>query len=111
MAHDVQERVLVRLAERHVDAEALGKRCKLLHRIVAVNVIALTVGELLLDDMAAITRRVDCHVLRLRRNGALQHRFQCIEVIVVLEERKVVDEQNKLQRVRRKLIENFRDRL
>ena len=25
VAHDVQERVLVRLAERHVDAEALGK--------------------------------------------------------------------------------------
>ena len=107
----MQERVLVRLAERHVDAEALRKRCKLLHRIVAVNVIALTVGELLLDDMAAITRRVDYHVLRLRRNGALQHRLQRIEVIVVLEERKVVDEQNKLQRVRRKLIENLRDRL
>ena len=75
--------------------------------VVAVNIVALTFGELLLDDVTAVARCIDHNVARLSRDRAFKHGFQRIEAVIVLDERQIVDEKHEFKRIFRQLVKDL----
>ena len=92
-----------------MDAEPLRQRDEFLQGVVAVNLIPFTVGEALLDQMPAVACGVNDHIGGFGRHRAFQHGFQGIEIVVVLQEREVIDKQHEFQRIARQLVENLRN--
>ena len=109
MPHDVQKGGLVRPGERDVQPEPLGEAHQLLQSVVAVDVVALPVAEFILDAVPPVAGGIDDHVLRFGGHRPLQHRFESAVVVVVLQEREIVDEQNELQRVFRQFVQHAGD--
>ena len=87
--------VLIGARECDLNTEPFGKRHGLLHCVADVNVVPLSVGKRLAHKVASVARRVYCDVLGTRKYGALKHRLQRAEIIVVFRKGQVVDENNK----------------
>ena len=62
MMNNVEESLFIGLRERDMNTEALRQRYKLLHRIITMNIVALTVGEGFLYDVPPIAGSIDDRV-------------------------------------------------
>ena len=90
-------------------AETVGQRGQLLDGVRDMQVGALTVGEILLDQMTAVAGRIDREVCGTCRDTAFEDCLESSEVVVVTAEGKVVDKEDKLERVFAQLVDQVRD--
>ena len=88
--------LLARLLEGDGEAEPVGEGGELLDGVADMQVGALPVGEVLLDQVAAVGGGVDREVGRSGRDAPLEDRLEGGEVVIVLAEGEVVDEEDEL---------------
>ena len=88
--------LLARLLEGNGESEPVGEGGELLDGVADMQVGALPVGEVLLDQVAAVGGGVDREVGRPGRDAPLEDRLEGGEVVIVLAEREVVDEEDEL---------------
>ncbi len=93
---DLKVDLLARLLEGDGEAEPVGEGGELLDGVADMQVGALPVGEVLLDQVAAVGGGVDREVGRPGRDAPLEDGFEGGEVVIVLAEREVVDEEDEL---------------
>ena len=104
---DVQIFVLVRNGEGDLKTEAVGQGGDGFERVANADVIALTVGHALADEVAAVGGRVDDKVGRLAGKTALDERLEGREIVVLTVKGQVVEEYNKAERRAERLLEQF----
>ena len=103
------EPCLLRPLEGDRKAEPGGKAHQLLPGVGFVDVIAGSVREGLLDEVAAVGGGVHRNVLGTAAYAALQDGFQGGKVVVVGGKAQIVDEQDELERVCRQLVHQVGD--
>ena len=112
--HVVDDRQILLLVRRIVvdnQPEAIAQRDRLIHAVLAVELILSLAPILppLPDEVAAVRRRIEQDVLRTRRDAALNGRFQMLVRRIALLKRKIVEEHDKpLARVRAQRLQDVR---
>lgn len=103
MAHHRQEVFLGKGIEGEPEAEAVGQRDLVLHRFVGVefavhHLPVLVVALLLRDQVAAVGRGIEQHIVRRPLQGAIEHALEHPVVALARLEREVVAEQHEALR-------------
>ena len=78
-------------------------------RVAHADVVALTVGHALADEVAAVGGRVDDEVRRLACQTTLDERLERGEVAVLAAEGQVIEEEDKAERRAQRLLEQLRE--
>lgn len=95
---DVQVLVLVRHREGDFESEAVGQGGNGFERVAHADVVALTVGHALADEVAAVGGRVDDEVRRFACQTTLDERLERGEVAVLAAEGQVIEEEDEAER-------------
>ncbi len=91
-----KKHLLVAIMEAQPDAEPVGERHLLLHRLPRIDRgRALVVDHLARHQMPPVRGRIQQHIIRPPLDAAVQHRFQRLVIRILLLKREIVAEDDK----------------